>query len=74
MVAEFLICVAIAFAITIGLVLLIKFVLWLDENTDIDAEISIGIIGAFITLTFGVWAVRACIRENKETKLKRRRI
>lgn len=72
--AELLICVAIALAIMLGFGVLIKFCLWLDEHTDIDVEISIGIILAFITLTFGVWAVRACIRENKEAKLERRRI
>ena len=74
MVAEILICVGMALAITLGLCLLVFICLWLDENTDIDAEISIGIIAAFITLTFGVWAIRACIRENKEAKLERRRI
>ena len=74
MLAEFLICAAIAFAITVGLGLLIKFVLWLDENTDIDVEASAMLTAVFITIIFGVWFVRACIRENKEAKLERRRI
>ncbi len=71
---EFLICVGIALAIMVGLGLLIKFCFWLDENTDIDFEFGVGIIVTFIVLTFGVWAVRTYIRENKEAKLKRRRV
>ena len=71
---ELLICVTIALAILIIFRILIKFLLWLDDNTDIDFEFATFIIAIFITLTFGVWAVRTCIRENKKAKLERRRI
>ena len=74
MVTEILICVAIAFAIILGFGLIIKFCLWLDENTGIDAVMSTLIIVSFIIITFGVWLVRSCIRESKEAKLERRRI
>lgn len=74
MVAEFLICVAIAFAIILGFGLIIAFCLWLDENKGVNAGISALVIVSFIIITFGVWLVRNCIRENKEAKLERRRI
>lgn len=74
MVAEFLICVAIAFAIIFGFVLMIIFCVWLDKNKGIDVTISIPIIVTFIILTFLVWIARSGVRESKETKLERRRI
>ena len=74
MLAEILICAGIALAIILGFGSLIKLCLWLEENTDIDGEIIIMVVVAFITMTFGVWAIRTHIRENKETKLQRRRI
>ena len=74
MMAEILICVAIALIIMLGFGILIKFMIWLDENKGIDAGVSTLIIVCFILTTFGVWLVRYGIRESKESKLERRRI
>lgn len=74
---EFLICAGIAIAVMLGLGILIKFIAWIDENTDINFGFILALLTAFAGITVIVFAIRREIKImeiDKAEKLERRTI